>query len=986
MIDNIPREESDQEPQGSNDNLELDAKTIARLLKESTDSKLLYEVSTILLVPEPDEDLFPKILDVVLTAFDSPLGFFGYIDDNGDLVCPSLTRFVWQRCQMPDKDILFPKDCWKGIWGESLVSRRPLLANRGLHPPDYHLPLLRVMVAPLVVQDTLVGQLAVANRTDDYSDEDLQRFSRMADYIAPALLAYLRRKTETRNREKAEAALRHRQLVLQTLIDGVTESVFLMDRDGTVLALNETVAARLGRTRSELIGQNIYYCVPPEVAERRRHYAEQVIATRLPAFFEDERTGRAILNTVYPIFDDNGEVQQFAIVGYDLTERKQIENELRKAKTRLEQAQRIARMGGWEYDPVSQTIAWSQEVYDLYGVDESYNPNDIGRDISYYAVEDQPIISRSFAMAVEKGVPYDLELRFVRHDGHPLWVRTMGEPVIENGKVVRVYGNIIDISERKVAEEELSRQRNFVRQVFDSHISSMAVIDSEGYILDVNATWRSFAQENGAGDPLTWEVGANYFRPVINALDHANAEAAYEGIKAVQSGERSSFHLEYPCHSPEEKRWFAMRVMPIIGQGSNVLVSHLNITETKLAQEALTHQSARLLELNDIIVRSGSVAIIWNLQPGLWPIEIVSGNIEQLTGYTPEEFYGGQVEWTNITHPDDLQRLEGEVQSFLAQGRGGWLQEYRIIRKDQTIRWCQDDNRVLYDQQGNATKIQAIIHDISEQKQMAIAKAELNEKNHLILKAESLNCMAAAIAHHYNNLLGAIIGNIDLAREYIKDGSKAAPLLNSSMEAATRAANLSLQMLTYLGINHERLHPLDLGELYRQEIDALRLTFPKAVTLEAHLPLKGPTLVGHPIQLAHALRQLIQNAIEAMDEKGGTIILSLSMIAANLIPEKNRFPLEWQASEAEYAEVAVTDSGRGIDESDIGKIFDPFFTSKFTGRGLGLPVVLGVVKVHKGAIMVFSEKEKGSMFRLFFPIIDLIKVDSTPKIPKQYTS
>jgi PAS domain S-box-containing protein len=965
-----PTERSRQGDQNVKPDLAYDNEIIVRLLQETADYKLLHHISKILLNSEPEDRLFAQILDVVLAAFDSPIGFFGYIDENGDLVCPSMTKSVWEQCQIPDKDILFPKNCWKGIWGQVLISRRALLANDGLHPPEGHLALHRAMAVPLIVDDILVGELAVANRSVDYSDEDLKRLKLLAEYIAPSLLSHLKRKSEAKNREKAEAALRHRELVLQTLIDGVTESVFLMDRQGKVLALNNTVAARVGMAPDDLLGKNIYHYIPAEVAERRRRYVEQVLAAKEPAFFEDERTGRTILNTVYPIVDDKGEVQQFAIVGYDLTESKRIENELRNAKTRLEQAQRIARMGGWEYDPASQKIAWSREVYDIYGVDETYDPSDIGRDISYYAVEHQQIIARSFSLAVEKGVPYDLELRFIRHDGHSLWVRTMGEPVVEGGKVVRVYGNIIDISERKAEREELSRQRNFVRQIFDSHFASMAVIDSEGYILDVNASWRSFARRNGAGDPLTWDVGANYFRPVIDTSDHTNADAAFEGIKAVQSGKRTSFEIEYPCNSAEERRWFAMRVMPIIGQVGNVLVSHLNITERKLAEETLAQQNERLLELNDIIVRSGSVAIVWNLLPGQWPIEIVSGNIEQLTGYSPEEFYDGRAEWTKITHPEDLQRLESEVQAFLAEGKKGWLQEYRIIKKDKTVCWCHDDNRVLYDHQGNATRIQAIIHDISERKRMALAKAELEEKNRQIRKAESLNCMAGAIAHHYNNLLGAIIGNTELAMEFVEDNTEATRFLRRSMEATDKAADLSRQMLTYLGVAHERLLPLDFGELCRKEIDILRRALPTEVKIEAYLPSTGPFLSGHANHIAHALRQLIRNAEEALNGPGGTIRLTVNTLAAPLVPEKNRFPLEWLAGDAEYAELEVVDNGCGIDENDIDKLFDPFFTSKFTGRGLGLPIVLGIVKAHRGVVVVSSAKGQGSVFRLFLPILD----------------
>jgi signal transduction histidine kinase/DNA-binding response OmpR family regulator len=145
-------------------------------------------------------------------------------------------------------------------------------------------------------------------------------------------------------------------------------------------------------------------------------------------------------------------------------ERKKAEEETKKAYTLLNETQNIARLGGWEYEKSTCQCTWTDEVYRIYGVDHDFNPSDINCAIKFYFPKDQQVIDQAFWRAVEYGEPYNLELGFIRADGSHIWVRTMGKPVIEQGKVVRVTGNIMDVTERRQAEEDIRKLNQELEQ------------------------------------------------------------------------------------------------------------------------------------------------------------------------------------------------------------------------------------------------------------------------------------------------------------------------------------------------------------------------------------------------------------------------------------------------------------------------------------------------------------------------------------------
>jgi PAS domain S-box-containing protein len=156
----------------------------------------------------PDEEMFGEVLQVVLGAMESEYGIFGYIDEHGVLVIPSMTRDVWEKCQVPDKTIVYPPEKWAGIWGRALVEKRSLFANEGLHVPEGHVPITKVLVTPVMYGEQVIGLLEVANKSTDYSCKDQEFLETIAGKIAPILNARLQRDRQEKERKQAEEALR----------------------------------------------------------------------------------------------------------------------------------------------------------------------------------------------------------------------------------------------------------------------------------------------------------------------------------------------------------------------------------------------------------------------------------------------------------------------------------------------------------------------------------------------------------------------------------------------------------------------------------------------------------------------------------------------------------------------------------------------------------------------------------------------------------
>lgn len=323
--------------------------------------------------------------------------------------------------------------------------------------------------------------------------------------------------------------------------------------------------------------------------------------------------------------------------------------------------------------------------------------------------------------------------------------------------------------------------------------------------------------------------------------------------------------------------------------------------------------------------------------------------------------------WQNRIHLEDRDRVLEDIKTGVV-GERVYNTEFRIVHPDGKVRYLKADGIMIRDEEGKPSRMIGLNRDITEGKQMEADKENLEAQNLQLQKTESLGRMAGAIAHHFNNQLGVVIGNLEMAIDDLPQGAEPVNKLTASIQAAWKAAEMSGLMLTYLGQTLDERKPLDLSETCLRSLPVIQAVLPGKVALETDLPSPGPIIMANANQIQQVFSNLATNAWEAVGKGRGVIHLNVKTVSQAEITAVYRFPIGWQPQDSAYACLEVTDTGNGIAVDDFDKLFDPFFSNKLAGRGLGLPVVLGIVKAHGGAVTVESEPGRGSTFRVFIPV------------------
>jgi signal transduction histidine kinase len=286
--------------------------------------------------------------------------------------------------------------------------------------------------------------------------------------------------------------------------------------------------------------------------------------------------------------------------------------------------------------------------------------------------------------------------------------------------------------------------------------------------------------------------------------------------------------------------------------------------------------------------------------------------------------------------------------------------------RDGSQLWLRTSKIPLRDDADRIVGVLGVYEDITERKRAEQEQLRLQQQMQQAQKLESLGVLAGGIAHDFNNLLTAVLGNLELVRRRLPSQGAAADLLGAAETASRRAADLCRQMLAYSGRGRFVVQPIDLNTLVQEMNALLKVSISKRARLTLALDPDLPKVDGDAAQLGQVLMNLMTNASEAMGEGDGDIRLSTryrQVTAGQLHDDHTHATLP----PGTYVVLEVEDTGAGMDDTTRRRIFEPFFTTKFTGRGLGLAAVLGIVRGHHGAIKVRSSPSRGTTFAVFLP-------------------
>ena len=810
-------------------------------------------------------------------------------------------------------------------------------------------------------------------------------------------------KGEIQERHLAENALKKEKDAAQKYLDIADVILVVLNAKGEVTLINRKGCEVLGHDSGEIIGKNWFdHFIPQRRRARIKDNFFKMISGEIETieFFENSvlaKSGdvRIIDWRNSLVMNDAGQVIGTLSSGTDITEKKEVEAALRKAhdelemrvrertaelaKTneqlrveiqerkrtesilretlvRLNEAEKIGNFGYWMQDIKSGEEWWSENEYAVYDQPKNAKPS---YDLHLNCVhpDDRAAHDREFKEGWASDREwFSLEYRIVRKDGE---VRNiLARYRIErdtNGNPLRASGTDEDITDQKHAEEVLAKSREFNRAILMSMKDHIAVLDKAGQIMSVNSSWLEFARENDVSSLELVGEGINYLEVCRRAANDSDetAQQALCGIMAVLDDSQGHFELEYPCHSSSAQRWFLMSVIPFKGEKGGVVIGHTDISLRKKADKEL-----RQAELNYRTVADFTYDWEWWQNPD-HTFNYMSPSCERITGYKAEEF---------LNNPKLIDQI------ILSEDRNFWskynyelreqeqLQEiqFRIRKKDGTICWIEHASQPIKDGKGNFLGFRASNRDITARKQaeeeVRLHRAELAH----VTRVATLGELAASLAHEINQPLTAILSNAQAALRFLNndkpDLEEVRDILTDIVSDDKRAGNVIRRLRTLFRNAELEMTSLDINRLINDTLEIIKSeVIMRKVSIKIESDKTLPPVIGDPIQLQQVILNLVMNASEAM---------------ANLEFNSRKVTIALEREDEKNVKIAIQDCGIGIAENKIDRLFEPFYTTKRDGLGMGLSISRSIIETHGGQLWAQNNPDGGATFYLTLPIYE----------------
>jgi two-component system cell cycle sensor histidine kinase/response regulator CckA len=607
--------------------------------------------------------------------------------------------------------------------------------------------------------------------------------------------------------------------------------------------------------------------------------------------------------------------------------------------------------GLWGWDVVTGQAWVSPAFARMLG----YEPAEYDPDYSAYMKriheDDRPRVEAALTDHLTKGRVYRAEYRIKRRDGAWRWHLTRGVSVRHaEGHVIRMAGTTTDVTDWREAEEALRESEARFRSLATSAPLGIFLANAAGRVVYANP--RLLAMFESGYEQLL----DGTFLGRIHPDDRERADASWSA--AVQAPHESLERYRLVTGSGRI-RWLEWRTAPIPGDGQ--VIGHIglvsDITEQREAEAALEASETRFRTLAE-----ESPIGIFYLGPEA-AVEYLNRAGHRILGIAPG---AGMAAFFARVHPDDLPALRDRSERLLDPATMGEV-VFRLLAPEGDIRWIRARSAAVSHPDGRIAGRIGTMEDITEARAAEAARREIEQRIQHAQKLESLGVLAGGIAHDFNNLLVGILGNASLAMLDLPDDSPAREAVLRIQAAAERSADLTRQLLAYAGKGQFEIRPVHLTRLVTDILPLLQAALSKRVELRHDFASDLPEIQGDPAQLTQVVMNLLTNASDAIGDRTG--VVSLRTVARVLgKDELSSMSLGAELPEGRYAGLEVEDSGGGMDDETLARIFEPFFTTKFTGRGLGLAAVLGIVRSHRGALRVTSEPHKGTRFEIWLPV------------------
>jgi len=387
----------------------------------------------------------------------------------------------------------------------------------------------------------------------------------------------------------------------------------------------------------------------------------------------------------------------------------------------------------------------------------------------------------------------------------------------------------------------------------------------------------------------------------------------------------------------------------------------LDVTEQNKAQRALQLQYQTLQ------------AVLDASPVGIWMVN-AEGRMTLLNQAFAKAVHSSEAALLQVAHYQDV--LSKDIANQVLASDAACLEKHAMYHGVETYKDDKGASHVyevikvpLYaDEDNTLLGVVGVCLDISARLAAEAAQERVQKKAEEAQHLESLGVLAGGIAHDFNNLLSVILGNAALAGKRLDDQSIVTPYLQRIEHASEKAAGLCQQMLAYAGKGQFLMKQVDLSEVVHDMALLLEVSLHKHVQVEYNLASHLDLIEVDSAQIQQVIMNLVTNANEAMDEQLGKMYIKTAMTTVFAAGLPHLIGQE-DVREGDYVYMEVRDEGCGMDEQTQGRMFEPFFTTKFTGRGLGMSAMLGMVRSHEGMIQVQSSLGQGSVFRVYFPVV-----------------
>ncbi len=555
-------------------------------------------------------------------------------------------------------------------------------------------------------------------------------------------------------------------------------------------------------------------------------------------------------------------------------------------------------------------------------------------------------VYRNFNKVYRTGKPVKgIAWESMRKDGTKRYVESSASLMKDsNGKPVGFRGIVADITERKIAEEALRKSEEKYRDLFENGSDLLCFHDLEGNLIDTNLAFKEeygWVDEELANMNIRDLIPERYKHQFKDYLKRMTEKGKDEGLMKVIAKDGREMIIEY------KNSLIYNETGPIGVQGSA-----RDITERKQTERALKESEEKFKALFEF----APDAYYLNDLTG----KFINGNkaAEDLMGFKREELIGKNFLELDLLPPEDLPKAAKLLTKNL-EGSPTGPDEFVLSRKDGRRVWVEIRTFPINIQGQDI--VLGIARDISDRKRM-------EEEFLRIQRMEAIATLAGGIAHEFNNALTSIVGNIQLLEMDFADNKAVKKYTEAMMPSSRRMANLTSQLLAYARGGSYQAKTISLSDFVEETLPVIEPNIGPYIHIDTDLPRDIFKVNIDSAQMQMVLSAVVSNSSEALGGDG----------RIRVITSNEEIDAEFAKSQPElrpgrFVCLTVEDYGEGMDEETVNKIFDPFYTTKFMGRGLGMAAAYGIIRNHGGWISVDSEQYKGTVVRIYLPAIEAEK-------------